>query len=173
MVEIISRRKLVFAGLALALFGTMDPAYAQRRRRRRRLRRLRRRAIRRFRHRHGGIPSEARDAVRRGDIRPLRDVLAAVSRRSDAEVLDVDLHEAPRGWVYALRVLTPAGRVRDVFLDARTLEVLQVDDSPERDGISLPPDIDGEPRRDNAPDYGTPVPPPRAPIPPPPIRPDK
>ncbi len=140
-----NRRRFLIAGLTatLATACSTTPALTQpaRRRARRQLRRIRRRAIRRFRQR-GGLPSDARDAVRRGDVRPLRDVLALVRRRSDAEILDVDLYQRPQGWVYALRLLTVRGRVRDVFLSARTLEPLSLSkDKGIHEGVPLPPEL--------------------------------
>ena len=102
----------IAAAVALAATATSVSAQPARRRARQQLRRIRRRAIRRYRQR-GGLPIDARDAVRRGDVRPLRDVVALVRRRSNAEVLDVDLYRRPQGWVYAMRVLTAQGRVRD------------------------------------------------------------
>lgn len=136
----VSRRGLLMTGLA-ALVGCAiaGPADAQRvRRRMRRMRRIQRRAIRRMRRR-GGVPDQARAAIRRGDIRPLRDVVAMVRRRSnDAEILDVDLHQSQGRWVYGVRVLTAKGRVRDVFVDGRTLEVLSLNPRGDGDGVPLP-----------------------------------
>lgn len=63
------------------------------------------------------------EAERRGEIRPLREVEALV-QAFDAELLDVELIESRTGWVYALRVITPHGRRRDIFLDAATLRRL-------------------------------------------------
>ena len=145
-----SRRNFLFLGLATALAlggsATLVSAQPARRRARRQLRRIRRRAIQRYRQR-GGLPVDAREAVRRGDVRPLRDVLALVRRRSDAEVLDVDLYRRPQGWVYAMRVLTAQGRVRDVFLDARSLKPLRIGRGTRGPGVPLPRDLPplGEP----------------------------
>ncbi len=136
------RRFLIFgltAAFALADTATSVNAQSARRRERRQLRRIRRRAIRRYRRR-GGLPSDARDAVRRGDVRPLRDVLALVRRRSNAEVLDVDLYRRPQGWVYSMRLLTAQGRVRDVLFDAQSLEPLRISRGRRGDGVPLPRD---------------------------------
>ena len=142
------RREFLLTGLAalLTLVSGSD-VHAQRRRPRRARRPLikrqraiiRRRAIRRLRRRGQGLEDQARKAVRQGEVRPLRDVMVAVRRRSNAEVLDVDLHKRPEGWVYALRILTKRGRVRDVFLDAKTLDILSIERrSDHDDGIPLP-----------------------------------
>ncbi|MGI9425382.1 MAG: PepSY domain-containing protein [Hyphomicrobiaceae bacterium] len=137
-----TRRKLMFGLLAAAVAGWSEHAAGQPRRRpirprlpggsaRRRLRRFRRtrrRAIERFRKREGPIAvDEARAAVERGDVQPLTEVFRMVAQRGRAEVLDVDLFKRGHGWVYALRVLGPRGRVRDVVLDAKTLELIELD----------------------------------------------
>ena len=145
----LNRRAVLSTGLGAVLALVFDcPAQAKRRRRRRgRNRVLRRRAIRRFRRRSGGrLEKRARRAIQQGEIRPLREVMAKVRRRSNAEVLDVDLHKRADGWVYALRILTVRGRVRDVFLDARTLELLRLADEGGADGVPLPPDLMTPPR---------------------------
>lgn len=142
--EHLARRDLLVAGLGLllSLAGFADPALAQRRRRRRLQRRRRavtRRALRRFRRRGGGLEERARTAVRKGEIRRLREVYRVVRQRSGSEVIDVDLHQRAGGWVYALRVVTPRGRVRDVFLDARTLKILHLSVAADGfDGVPLP-----------------------------------
>lgn len=136
----LGRRRFLALMTAAALLGPCSGAHAQGRRRRRR-----RRALKRFRKRPPHIKKHAREAMRRGEIRPLRDVFAAVRARSDAEILDVDLHETRRGWVYALRVLTAKGHIRDVFLNARTLEVLHFTNNKGGDGVPLPPELAHEP----------------------------
>ena len=123
---------LVVVALSSTLIGS--PALGQRGRRRRRFpgrrrrrrRRIIRRAIRRSRRRDPRVHERARRAVRRGDVRPLRDVFRLLRRQGNAEVLDVDLFTEQDRWVYAIRVLTRSGRVRDVMLDAKTLDRLQV-----------------------------------------------
>ncbi len=151
-------RRTFLLFLAAAITTQIDPASAQPLRRRRR--RMRRRALRRLKRRGGRIHERARQAVADGEIRPLREVMAKVRRRTNAEVLDVDLHKRPRGWIYALRVMTPRGRVRDVFLDARTLEVLHLGKSTGDVGVPLPSGLSQPGQRStNAPSKLTPPPP--------------
>lgn len=63
-------------------------------------------------------------AIRSGDLQPLR-ALNARLRALGFELLDAELLEAKSGWVYDIRVLGPAGRVRDVLIDGRTLRRLR------------------------------------------------
>ncbi len=176
----LSRRGVLILGLAALITGVAaGPAEAQRFRRR--MRRMRRRAVRRLRRRGGGLPERARGAIRRGEIRPLRDVIQRVRQRSNSEILDVDLHQNANRWIYALRVLTPNGRVRDVFIDGRTLEVLNHQDTLGGDGVPLPPELlPADPLGDAPPLRPPPAgpippaghrPPPRSTIPPPVRRP--
>ncbi len=173
----VSRRAVLKTGFSAGLAAVIalafaTPAEAKRRRRRRgrrrgRARGVRRRAIRRFRRRGGSLQTHARKAVRQGEIRPLREVMAVVRRRSNAEVLDVDLHQRSDGWIYALRILTARGRVRDVFLDARTLDLVQVSAESAGSGVPLPPELNNTPAR-RAGDPVAPTLPRRSPPPAPP-----
>lgn len=67
----------------------------------------------------------ARDAMRSGEIRPLDEILATVTSRYPGRVLDVDLQRG-RQWVYRVKLLGHDGRVRYVFVDARTNRILSV-----------------------------------------------
>ena len=61
-----------------------------------------------------------RAAEAAGEIRPLSEVRAKVEDFG-GELLDVELIETHRGWVYGLRVITPRGRRRDIFIYADRL----------------------------------------------------
>ena len=71
---------------------------------------------------------EARALLRKGLIVPLARVLAVVNRRVPGDVIDVELEHEDTGWQYKVKVLTPAGKVRKLTLDARTAVVLRVKD---------------------------------------------
>jgi hypothetical protein len=69
----------------------------------------------------------AREALRRGWVLPLGNVLANVRKSVPGDVLDVRLkHESDGEWVYALMVLTPDGRYRDVAVDAKSCRILWI-----------------------------------------------
>ena len=68
----------------------------------------------------------ARKAVESGEIRSLKDILRGVRGRVDGQVLDTQLDETGRGYVYRVKVLGDDGRVRVLMIDARSGEVLQV-----------------------------------------------
>ena len=75
-------------------------------------------------------PSEqdsARDAMLRGWVLPLEDVLVNVRRSVPGDVLKVSLGREDGGaWIYALRLLTPEGRYRDVAVDAGNGQILWI-----------------------------------------------
>jgi uncharacterized membrane protein YkoI len=69
----------------------------------------------------------ALDAFRSGQIRPLSEVLAAVREKVPGEVIKVELDREDGVWIYEIKVLTPAGRRREVEINAQTLEIIKVD----------------------------------------------
>lgn len=75
---------------------------------------------------------EARELLRRGEILPLAKILEAATRKVPGDVIEVELdHEdADEGgrWEYKVKVLTPAGKVRKITLDARNAGVLKIKD---------------------------------------------
>lgn len=72
--------------------------------------------------------ARVRAAVSHGQVLPLPHILTIAQRRVRGEVLKVELEEASRQIVYELKVLTPDGRVREMKIDARTGQVLKVED---------------------------------------------
>ena len=69
----------------------------------------------------------AREAMLRGWVLPLEDVLANVRRSIPGDVLKVSLEQESNGaWVYALTVLTPEGRYRDIAVDAGNSQILRI-----------------------------------------------
>lgn len=70
---------------------------------------------------------QARQAVERGEIRPLDQVLQAVQARVPGEVVDVELEREDGRWVYEIKVITASGKRQEVEIDASSLEILEVD----------------------------------------------
>ena len=68
---------------------------------------------------------QARTALTRGEVVPLRRVLEAVERQSPGDVLRIELLPAPAGgFFYKLKILTRDGKVVKQCRDARTNAVL-------------------------------------------------
>ncbi|WP_020179700.1 PepSY domain-containing protein [Methylopila sp. M107] len=70
---------------------------------------------------------EARAALQRGEIRPLEQVLDAARREVPGDVVKVELERDDGRWTYEIKILTPAGERREVELDAKSLQILEVD----------------------------------------------
>ncbi|MER2266961.1 PepSY domain-containing protein [Methylobacterium oxalidis] len=76
---------------------------------------------------HGSEQELARQALERGEIRPLDQVLRAARERVPGEVVKVELEREDGRWVYEIKILTESGKRREVEIDANSLEVLEVD----------------------------------------------
>ena len=75
---------------------------------------------------------ERRDAVRRaveaGDVLPLSQILPRLRGRVAGDVTGIDV-ELQRGrWRYEFRVIGRDGRVREVYVDARSGEIERIEE---------------------------------------------
>lgn len=68
----------------------------------------------------------ARRMVQAGEIVPLRDVLAEMTKRFQGTMLEVELQNVDGRWLYDIRLLTPAGWIIDLFYDAKTKQLVEV-----------------------------------------------
>jgi uncharacterized membrane protein YkoI len=68
----------------------------------------------------------ARDAVRRGEILPLEQILA-MHARPDERVLEVEIDRKGRRWEYELELLGDDGRVRELEIDGASGRLLDED----------------------------------------------
>jgi uncharacterized membrane protein YkoI len=66
----------------------------------------------------------AREALERGEILPMSQILARVETQMPGEVIEVELEREHGRLVYELKVLAPNGRVSEVLVDAATAEIL-------------------------------------------------
>lgn len=74
----------------------------------------------------------ARQAVLAGQVQPLPAVLERLQREVPGQVLEVELEQEHGLWIYEVKLLTPAGQLTKVKLDARTAEVLRVQSREDR-----------------------------------------
>ena len=56
----------------------------------------------------------------------LKEVRRIVRRQFGGQILDSDLYQTDRGWVYRVRVLMDDGRVMDVGVDGQTGQIIGV-----------------------------------------------
>lgn len=68
---------------------------------------------------------EAFAAMQRGEILPLTKILSIALAKVPGDVVEVEFKGGP---IYEVKVLTATGRLREVVLDARTGEVIKVED---------------------------------------------
>lgn len=68
----------------------------------------------------------ARQAVQAGQVLPLPVVLERLQREVPGQVLEVELEQERSGWIYEIKLLTSAGQLTKIKLDARTAEVLRI-----------------------------------------------
>lgn len=67
----------------------------------------------------------AREALQRGEVRPVAEVLAVVGAEVPGEVIEVELEREYGRLVYELKVIAPDGRVSEVLVDAATAEIIE------------------------------------------------
>jgi uncharacterized membrane protein YkoI len=70
----------------------------------------------------------AKAALERGEIRPLDQVLAAARKAVPGDVVAVELKRKRNIWLYELKILTAAGKRREVKIDAGSLAILEEED---------------------------------------------
>ena len=68
------------------------------------------------------------EAVLKGEIVPLSDALNVVNKAFGGEVIEVELEDEHGRFVYEIKVLQNTGKVLEVELDAKSLEILEVED---------------------------------------------
>lgn len=68
----------------------------------------------------------ARDAVGRGEIQPLEQVLAGVRSAYPGRIMDVDLRQRGNSWTYHIKLLTPDDAMMKINVDARTGRIQSV-----------------------------------------------
>ena len=66
---------------------------------------------------------EVRQAVQRGQIRSLADILAAIRGKLPGEVAGVEIERKDGRWLYEFRVIDDKGRLFEVYVDAKTAAI--------------------------------------------------
>jgi len=73
---------------------------------------------------HQSLDHEAvREAVERGEIKPLVEILAEVKKKLPGEMNGVNIEYKHGLWLYEFRVTDHDGRLFDVYVDAKTGEI--------------------------------------------------
>jgi uncharacterized membrane protein YkoI len=72
------------------------------------------------------LRKRAEDAVKKGDIAPVSEILKAAKANTPGKVVDVKLNRRFLNYVYRVRILTPKGRRAELTIDAKSKRILQV-----------------------------------------------
>lgn len=67
-----------------------------------------------------------REAVTRGEIRPLADILSAVRGKLPGEIAGVEIEREDGRWMYEFRVFDKDGRLFEVHVDGQTAEIARM-----------------------------------------------
>lgn len=70
----------------------------------------------------------ARQAVERGEVKPLAEVLAAVRSKLPGDVVGVKIEKKRSRWYYEFRVADAKGRLFEVYVDAQTATIDRVEE---------------------------------------------
>lgn len=70
----------------------------------------------------------ARAAVRAGAALPLAQILSRLGPTVEGRVVEVELEREDGRLVYEITVVSPAGRVRELAVDAATARVLEIEE---------------------------------------------
>lgn len=80
---------------------------------------------------HGGDHDRARAAVSAGEILPLAALLPTLETRFGARLIEVELDRDDRRLVYEIEMITPAGRILEIEVDAKTGAILEAEEDDE------------------------------------------
>jgi len=69
---------------------------------------------------------EARLLSRAGEIKPLNDILLSIKKEIPGTVLEVELERKHNKLVYEIEILQQQGIVKEVYVDARTGEIISI-----------------------------------------------
>jgi uncharacterized membrane protein YkoI len=78
------------------------------------------------------VQERARALVEAGLLRPLTEIMKTMRGRVNGDTIDVDLLEIGGGYFYRFKVLTPDGRVEELYVDGKTPEILTAEQARQR-----------------------------------------
>lgn len=69
-----------------------------------------------------------RAALQRGEVLPLVKILAIAQQNVPGDIIEVELESERGALIYEIKVLAQSGRVREIEIDARTGNVVKIED---------------------------------------------
>lgn len=76
---------------------------------------------------HGVHQDEVLQALKRNEIRPLAEIVAAAEKVMPGPVIGVKVKRESGRLVYELKIIAPEGRIREVYVDAATLDIVKIE----------------------------------------------
>ena len=73
-----------------------------------------------------GDQDVARDAFQNSGTKPLVEILGTVEKQIDGDIVGVELEREHGRYIYELKIVTPRGRLLEVYVDAVTARILEV-----------------------------------------------
>ena len=70
---------------------------------------------------------QARRALSRGDVLPVEEIMKHLKSRVPGQVLEVEFEREGTRWVYEFKVIDESGRRLEVYLDAKTGDLISVE----------------------------------------------
>lgn len=70
-------------------------------------------------------PDDARALMERGDILPLEQIMKINEGELAGRIIEVELERKRGIYVYEIKILPPDGRRRELYIDARTGEIIR------------------------------------------------
>jgi len=70
---------------------------------------------------------QVRDALKSGEIRSLDDVTAVASKALPGQVIKVEVERSHGVLVYEFKIIGTNGRIREIKINAKTLDVLEIE----------------------------------------------
>ncbi|MDO6964273.1 PepSY domain-containing protein [Rhizobium alvei] len=74
------------------------------------------------------LHDEARQALKSGLVLPLDQILAKIRSDFPGDIIEIEFEKDRGQYIYEIEIIRPDGRVIEVKVDAKTIEVLEVED---------------------------------------------
>lgn len=71
---------------------------------------------------------EARRAVQSGQALPLAEILQRLDDRLGGDIIEVEFEREDDRYVYEFTVITPSGRLLEIYVDALSAAIVEIDD---------------------------------------------
>lgn len=66
-------------------------------------------------------------AVKRGEIKPLGELLGKLHSQFPGDVIDVEIERENSKWIYEFKLVSDSGRLLEIYMDAATGKILDVE----------------------------------------------